>query len=113
MPKTEVEMNLFGFWVLFGLFCVRVLHVVRLTLRSVCSVVFVEKLCKNMWASRWEKRGKNCGFLENGKFCTKMQKVLHRKWVDGGKFCEGFARWFNRSLEGVLHSFHIAYYYNY
>lgn len=76
-------------------------------------VDFVEKMWRNLRKSLWVNCGKvlprvvekvvlhifGGGFARFGRFC--------------GKFCRRFTHRFNRGVDGVLHIFHIAYYYNY
>ncbi len=94
--------NLFGSLVMFGLFYC-----------SVCSVVFVEKMCKNMFESLWESCVKKLHVLWKRKFYTYFVgnvEVLHAL-VE--KFCYGLCTWFYRGKWRVLHSFHKPYYYYY
>lgn len=104
---------LFGFFDLFGNFLVRVLTFVRETLRSVCSVDFVEKMWETMRKSLWGNGGKIYTFGGFGGFYTYFGEYLHIRGGCGGKISRRFTHGFNRVNGWVLHIFHIAYYYNY
>lgn len=74
---------------------------------------FVEKMWRSLRKNLWE----NCGKVLH-KFEEKL--VLHilsgrfaRFGEVCGKFCQGFTHRIYRGRNGVLHIFHIVYYYNY
>ncbi len=102
--------DLFGFCDVFGFYIVRVLRRVRVQVRSVCTVDFVEKMCKNLWGSWWESGGKKLEILWKSKFYTKNVNDLHLKLGGSGKIYQGFTHRNNRGMGGVLHIFHIVYY---
>lgn len=104
---------LFGFYKLFGNFLVRVLTYVRETLRSVCSVDFVEKMWETMRKSVWGNGGKIYTWSWFDEFYTKICENLHICSGCGGKISRRFTHDNNRDRSMVLHNFHIAYYYNY
>lgn len=67
---------------------------------SVCSVDFVEKLCKSMWASLWEKRGKVFQKLWESEFCTYLRINMHSLWINVERFASGFAHGFFPVMSG-------------
>ncbi len=73
---------------------VRFLSLFGWTVRSVCSVDFVENLCKSLCESLWEICEKVGRFLWISEFCTKIGLILHtfRMWVE--KFYRGFSTGF-------------------
>jgi len=76
-------------------------------------VVVVEKMWTSLWISLWESCGKIWQKLWENWFYTYFGEkvgVLHRV-VE--KFYNTICTWFNREKSGVLHIFHIAYYYYY
>lgn len=96
-----VNRDMFGFYDLFGFVCSGLCYVQVVLQCSVCSVDFVENLCKNMWVSLWVTGGKESRNLWNSEFYTKLLAVLHgwQQWVES--FTASFAqrifsvsRWF-------------------
>lgn len=76
-------------------------------------VDFVEKMWRNLRKSLWA----NCGKVLRRTVEKVVLHILGRRFARFGricgKFCRGFAQGFNRGRGGVLHIFHIDYYYNY
>lgn len=112
--------GLFGFCEMFGFSCSGFANIGLQyyktfcdSLRSVCSVDFVEKLCKSLRKRLWETRGKLSTKWSKWEFCTKKWAILHilNDFVES--FAGGFAQRFVSVKWGVLHIFHRAYYYNY
>lgn len=81
--------------------------------RSGCSVKVVEKLCRSLWETLWGKGGELCGKAEGWSFG--VEKVGQNGVLHGlvEKFYYGFSTRISLCKRWVLHSFHIAYYYNY
>lgn len=75
--------------------------------------VTVDKLWESLWVSVWESCGKNLKWLWEKCFCTYFSEKVEVLHVEVEKFCQSIYTWNNRCREGVLHSFHIAYYYYY
>lgn len=73
----------------------------------------VEKLWISLWKSLWESCGKIWRKLWENVFYTYFgEKVGVLHWVVE-KFYKLICTRFNREKSGVLHIFHIAYYYYY
>lgn len=76
-------------------------------------VDFVEKMWRNLRKNLWV----NCGKVLRRGVDKLVLHILGKRFArfDGfcGKFYKGFTHRFNRGRGGVLHIFHIAYYYNY
>ncbi len=76
-------------------------------------VDFVEKMWRSLRKSLWV----NCGKVLHRAVDKSVLHILGKRFTRFGEFCgkfyNGFAHRFNRGKSGVLHIFHIAYYYNY
>ncbi len=99
---SPVSQMVFGFLCLFGFFLVRFFVFVRVHVRSVCSVDFVEKLWENLRKTLWESRGKVSTSLQVAGFYTFLNRILHKISAGGGKFSEGF---YTRSDPWKMESF--------
>lgn len=81
--------------------------------KSLDKVDFVEKLWRNLRKSLWV----NCGKVLRRAVDKRVLHILGERFARFGefcgKFCSGFTHINNSGRHGVLHIFHIAYYYNY
>lgn len=84
------KMGLFGFSNVFGFYNVRFWAFVRVAECSVCSVVFVEKMWKNMGESLWEKWGKHCVKARGRRVLHNLRAGFTQKVENCGKI----SRWF-------------------
>lgn len=99
---TPVYLSLFGFLDVFGFFSVRFFGRVRVAIVRVCSVVFVDNLCKSLRKSLWVKSGKVFGFLWKSQFCTILWIKVHKMW----EIVESFARSFTHGFFSVSAEFY-------
>lgn len=139
MLNTPVKMSLFGSLDVFGFYYVRFLAHVRVLSCSVsdrkvaaprltessisvmlgflpcsvCSVDFVENLCKSLRKTLWRKRGKSFLILWKSEFCTIWWKIIHAFRTICGKFYYWFCTRIFPCKSEVLHIFHRDYYYDY
>ena len=110
---TPVNASVFGFLSLFGYFNVRVLAFVRVFDCSGCSVDFVEKMWESLWGKRWENEEKLCGKEWIGRFLDCFCGIIKFFTSRVEKFCGWIYTCNYLCKGGVLHIFHIDYYYNY
>ena len=120
MLNLTVNSSVCGFYGMFGYVCsfgkfgmFGFMNLFGKIWRSVCSVVFVEKMCISMFESKWKSCAKILNMWWKSWFCTKM---LYKFTIFGSeveKFCYKFYTRLNRGKVGFLHSFHRVYYYYY
>ena len=81
--------------------------------KNLRKVDFVEKMWRSLRKSLWVNCGKVLRRIVDKLVLHILRKSSARFAGNCGKKCTGFTHAFYRGEGGVLHIFHIAYYYNY
>lgn len=93
--------------------CTGFIHDTITLSNNVYKVDFVEKLWRSLRKSLWVNCGKVLRRGVDKLVLHNLRKRFARFTKVCGKFCRRFTHEFYRGKSGVLHIFHIAYYYNY